>query len=147
MGYLHHRVGDALAFVHAQSAWGGHATVPILAPISELIDFSHDHHTVRLLGVLSLAVYLALLVPILRRPVFAPHRLEDTLFVAGVFMLPLLSGVMQSTGRFGLVAFPLWFALADIGRRRPNLHRTYVVFAPVVQIVLFAYVALGYLVP
>ena len=37
-----------------------------------------------------------------------------------------------------LAAFPLAFALADIGLRRPTLHRVYVVFAPVAQVVLFA---------
>jgi len=147
MAYLHDKVNDALAFVHAQSGWGGHATFPLFAPVEELIDFAHDHHPVRLLGVAALIAYLLLLIPILRRPIFAAHRVEDTLFVAGVFFLPLVSGVMQSTGRFGLVAFPLWFALADVGLRKLAVHRTYVVFAPVVQIVLFAYVALGYLVP
>jgi hypothetical protein len=55
--------------------------------------------------------------------------------------------VLQSSGRFGLLAFPLFFALADLGMRKPSLHRGYVVFAPVVQVLAFGYVALGYLVP
>jgi hypothetical protein len=55
--------------------------------------------------------------------------------------------VLQSSGRFGLLAFPLFFALADLGLRRPMLHRAFVVFAPVVQVLAFGYVALGYLVP
>ena len=55
--------------------------------------------------------------------------------------------MLQSSGRFGLLAFPLFFALADLGMRKPWLHRGYVVFAPVVQVLAFGYVALGYLVP
>jgi hypothetical protein len=62
-------------------------------------------------------------------------------------MLPMLAGILQSSGRFGLLAFPLFFALAELGIRRPTLHRAYVVFAPVVQVIAFGYVALGYLVP
>jgi hypothetical protein len=84
---------------------------------------------------------------VLRSPRFAAHRWEDVLYVGGIFALPLLAGVLQSSGRFGLLAFPLFFALADIGMRRPGLHRAYVVFAPVIQVIAFGYVALGYLVP
>jgi len=69
------------------------------------------------------------------------------LVAGGIFALPLLAGVLQSSGRFGLLAFPLFFALADLGLRRPALHRAFVVFAPVVQVLAFGYVALGYLVP
>jgi len=61
-----------------------------------------------------------------------------------VFALPLLSGVLFSVGRFGLVAFPLAFALADVGLRRETVHRAYVVFAPSIQFLLFASSALGY---
>ena len=96
---------------------------------------------------LAVFIYLGLLVPILRRPIFARHRVEDTLYVGCVFAMPLLAGVLQSSGRFGLVAFPLFFALADLGMRHRTMHQVYVVFAPVAQVLLFAYVALGYLVP
>ena len=82
-----------------------------------------------------------------RLPLFAEHRAEDVAYVGGIFALPLLAGVLQSSGRFGLLAFPLFFALADLGMRRPLLHRAFVVFAPVVQVLAFGYVALGYLVP
>jgi hypothetical protein len=102
---------------------------------------------VHLLSGLTVILYLALLVPILKSRRFAAHRWEDTLYVAGIFALPLLAGVLQSSGRFGLLAFPLFFGLADLGLRWPTLHRAYVVFAPVLQVLAFGYVALGYLVP
>ena len=58
--------------------------------------------------------------------------------------MPLLSGVLQSVGRFGLVAFPLAFAMADLGLRASAVHRAYVVFAPDGPDLLFAAAALGY---
>jgi len=144
---LHRDVGDALAMIHVQSEWGGHPSVPPLALVSELVDFVSDHQPIHLLSVLAVFIYLGLLVPILRRPIFARHRVEDTLYVGCVFAMPLFAGVLQSSGRFGLVAFPLFFALADLGMRHRTMHQVYVVFAPVAQVLLFAYVALGYLVP
>jgi len=144
---LHRDVGDALAMIHVQSEWGGHPSVPPMALVSELVDFVSDHQPIHLLSVLAVFIYLGLLVPILRRPIFARHRVEDTLYVGCVFAMPLFAGVLQSSGRFGLVAFPLFFALADLGMRHRTMHQVYVVFAPVAQVLLFAYVALGYLVP
>jgi hypothetical protein len=147
MLWLWHAVGDPLAFVHAQGHWGGHASFPPLALGEEFWQFAQTGRAIHLLSGLTVVVYLALLVPILRLRRFAPHRWDDTLYVAGIFALPLLAGVLQSSGRFGLLAFPLFFALADLGLRWPTLHRAYVVFAPVVQLLAFGYVALGYLVP
>ncbi|MGZ4482522.1 MAG: mannosyltransferase family protein [Gaiellales bacterium] len=145
--WLQHAVGDPLAFVHAQSRWGGHVTLPPLALVDEVQAFMRDGGLTHLESVLAVIVYLALLIPLWRSPVFARQRLEDTLYVIGIFALPLFSGVIQSAGRFGLLAFPLFFALADIGMHRQLVHRLYIVFAPVVQITIFGYVALGYLVP
>ena len=64
-----------------------------------------------------------------RSEIFAPNRWEDVLYVGGIFALPLLSGVLQSSGRFGLVAFPLVFAMADLGLRSERVHRAYIVYA------------------
>jgi len=147
MAWLQHTLGDPLAFVHAQGRWGGHASFPPLALGEEFWQFAQTGRAIHLLSALTVIAYLALLIPILRRPLFAKHRAEDIAYVGGIFALPLLAGVLQSSGRFGLLAFPLFFALADLGLRRPSLHRVYVVFAPVVQVLVFGYVALGYLVP
>ena len=147
MLWLWHAVGDPLAFVHAQGHWGGHASFPPLALGEEFWQFAQTGRAIHLLSGLTVVVYLALLVPILRRSGFVRHRWEDALYVLGIFALPLLAGVLQSSGRFGLLAFPLFFALADLGLRHPSLHRAYVVFAPVIQVLAFGYVALGYLVP
>ena len=147
MAWLQHAVGDPLAFVHAQGRWGGHASFPPIALGEEFWQFAQTGRAIHLLSAVTVIVYLALLIPILRLPLFAEHRAEDVAYVGGIFALPLLAGVLQSSGRFGLLAFPLFFALADLGLRRPLVHRAFVVFAPVVQVLAFGYVALGYLVP
>jgi len=72
------------------------------------------------------------------------HRLEEALFVAAVFAMPLLSGVLLTVGRFGLLVFPLFFALADLALRRPAVHQAYLAYAPVAQLLLLASAALGY---
>src|SRR5262249_38515142 len=114
---LQRDVGDPLAMIHVQSQWGGEPSVPPLALVSELVDFVADPQPIPLLSVLAVLIYLGLLIPVPRRPLFAEHRIEDTLYVGCVFAMPLLAGVLQSSGRFGLVAFPLFFSLADIGMR------------------------------
>ncbi|HYX84382.1 MAG TPA: mannosyltransferase family protein [Gaiellales bacterium] len=142
--WLDYAVDDPLAMVHVQSRWGGHPAFPLVSLADQFIDFARTHDVFFLIVGVTVLAYLALLVPILRRPVFAPTRWEDTLFVAGIFAMPLFSGVLQSVGRFGLVAFPLAFAMADLGLRSERVHRAYVVYAPTAQIILFAAAALGY---
>jgi Mannosyltransferase (PIG-V) len=142
--WLQHAVGDPLAMVHVQSRWGGHPAFPLVSLADQFLDFLRTHDVFFLIVGVTVVAYLALLVPILRRDIFAPTRGEDVLYVGGIFAMPLLSGVLQSSGRFGLVAFPLVFAMADLGLRRERVHRAYVVYAPTAQIILFAAAALGY---
>jgi hypothetical protein len=137
-------VGDPLAMVHVQQRWGGHPSIPPVSLIDQFLDFARTHDVFFLIIGVTFIAYLALLAPILRREVFAANRWEDVLYVAGIFAMPLLSGVLQSSGRFGLVAFPLAFAMADLGLRSERVHRAYVVYAPTAQIILFAAAALGY---
>ena len=144
MAWLWHAVGDPLANVHEQRLWGGHPSFPIVPLADQFWRFATTHDVFYLARGVAVIAYLLLLVPILTSDRFAATRWEDTLYVAGIFALPLLSGVLFSVGRFGLVAFPLAFALADVGLRRDTVHRAYVVFAPSVQFLLFASSALGY---
>ena len=142
--WLWHAVGDPLAMVHVQSRWGGHPSFPVVPLLDQFWRFATTRDVFYLARGVAVIAYLLLLVPILTSPRFARTRWEDTLYVVGIFALPLLSGVLFSVGRFGLVAFPLAFALADIGLRRASVHRAYVTFAPSVQFILFASSALGY---
>lgn len=142
--WLWHRVGDPLGMVHVQAQWGGHPAFPLVSLGDQFWRFATTRDVFFLARGLTVLAYLALLIPIVRRERFRATRAEDVLLVAGVFSMPLLSSVLQSVGRFGLVAFPLTFAMADIGLRRESWHRAYVVFAPALQIVFFTSVALGY---
>jgi len=145
--WLDHTVGDPLAMVHVQSNWGGEPAFPLIALGDQFWGFVRTGDVFELARGLTVLAYLALLYPILTRPAFREHRLEDVLYVAAIFAMPLLSNVLLSVGRFGLVAFPLFLALADIGLRRVVFHQAYVVFATVAQIIFFAAAALGYRAP
>jgi hypothetical protein len=142
--WLWHAVGDPLGMVHVQAQWGGHPAFPPISLTDQFWRFATTRDVFYLARGLTVIAYLALLIPIIRQERFRSTRAEDVLLVAGVFAMPLLSSVLQSVGRFGLVAFPLVFAMADLGLRRESWHRAYVVFAPTAQIVFFTAVALGY---
>jgi hypothetical protein len=145
--WLAHTVGDPLAMIHVQSQWGGEPAFPFVSLADQFRLFASTLDWFYLARGLTVIAYGLLLVPIVRRPAFAAHRAEDVLYVTAIFAMPLLSSVLISVGRFGLVAFPLFAALADVGLRREAVHQAYVVFAPVLQIIFFASVALGYRAP
>jgi hypothetical protein len=142
--WLQHAVADPLGMVHVQSQWGGHPAFPLISLGDQFWRFASTRDVFFLARGLTVIAYLALLVPLVRQERFRPTRAEDVLFVAGVFAMPLFSSVLQSVGRFGVVAFPLAFVMADLGLRRESWHRAYVVFAPTAQIIFFTSVALGY---
>jgi hypothetical protein len=142
--WLQHSVGDPLGMVHVQAQWGGHPAFPLISLGDQFWRFATTRDVFFLARGVTVIAYLALLVPLIRQERFRATRAEDVLLVCGVFAMPLLSSVLQSVGRFGLVAFPLVFAMADIGLRRESWHRAYVVFAPTAQVVFFTAVALGY---
>jgi hypothetical protein len=145
--WLDHAVGDPLAMVHVQSRWGGHPAIPPMSLVDEFARFADTYNIFFLVIGVTLVAYLALIVPLARSPRFAATRAEDLLLVGCIFAMPLLSSVVQSVGRFGLVAFPLVFVMADLGLRSQRVHRAYVVYAPTAQIILFAAAALGYRAP
>jgi hypothetical protein len=142
--WLQHAVGDPLGMVHVQGKWGGHPAFPLVSLGDQFWRFATTRDVFFLARGLTVIAYLALLVPLIRQERFRATRAEDVLLVSCMFAMPLLSSVLQSVGRFGLVAFPLVFAMADIGLRRERWHRAYVVFAPTAQVIFFTSVALGY---
>ena len=78
-------LADPLAMVHAQRRWGGHPSIPPVSLVDQFLDFARTHDVFFLIVGVTFIAYLALLVPILRRDLFAPNRWEDTLFVCGIF--------------------------------------------------------------
>jgi hypothetical protein len=110
MLYLHLHVGDALAFMHVQTAWGRGLTNPVTNIIDGLLLREQEGHHVgyrltmaifALLG-LGAAVYL-----VLRR------RVGMGLFVALSLFLALMTG-MQSILRYTIGLAPVTIAAADI---------------------------------
>jgi hypothetical protein len=142
--WLEHTVGDPLGMVHAQRLWGGEPAFPLETLYTQFRLFAEHLDPFPLARGLTVVGYLALLVPLLRLKRFAAYRTPDTLYVLGIFVMPLASSLLTSVGRFGLVAFPLFLVLSDIGIRRESVHQAVLVFAPVLQIIIFATVALGY---
>ena len=73
--WLDHAVGDPLAMVHAQRRWGGHPSIPPVSLADQFLDFARTHDVFFLIVGMTVIAYLALLIPILRRDIFAPHAM------------------------------------------------------------------------
>ena len=88
-------------------------------------------------------VYLALLIPILKLAA-PPHTAGRTRSTSAASSCCRCWRACFSR-RAASACWPsrCFFALADLGMRKPSLHRGYVVFAPVIQVLAFGYVALG----
>lgn len=112
--YLEWALGDVHAWSQAERRWGRsfgitgpvHAIVHVPALISGHPGLARD--------VALFVVYAALLV------VAARTGIGRAWIAAGaaVIVLPLFSGTFESEGRFGLIAFPVYWALAIIARTR-----------------------------
>jgi hypothetical protein len=112
--YLAVHTGDPLAPLHAQQH-GWHRSVSIL-PVVFIHTFGHAIlHDPSLAAVTEVAFTLLWGVLLL-------HGLRMRLpgeyltYAALAILLPTSSGTLLSIGRFGLVAFPLFWALAHLGR-------------------------------
>jgi hypothetical protein len=112
--YLNRVLHDPLAWSHAEHGWGRHFT-----PLGIVDAFAQlPGQVVRsgwaLRDVVFLFVYLVLLV-------FARRAGAPWLWLAAavaIVVLPAFSASFMSIGRFGLLAPPVFWGLAEIGRRR-----------------------------
>jgi hypothetical protein len=109
MCFLHHRVGDALAFANVQVAWGRSLGNPVKRLADALIYGTPDMKYWAASGAVSLAACVFLL----RRKLYP----EGTLLLIGT-LLPMAAGV-QSLPRFTLTLFPPYLALALMLRHHP----------------------------
>ncbi len=116
LGFYQWRVtGDALAFTHAQRAWG-RGTTPggiFQALVKVFYDPTSDRGWMYR-DVAFCAVYLTGLVLALRAKVPRAWVAAGALVV----LLPLWSGDWQSDARFGLLALPVYCGLAYLARSR-----------------------------
>jgi mannosyltransferase PIG-V len=146
--YLWRRLGDPWAFAHAQDRWHRHVSPagPLggiwdglrasWAGIEQLVSGSHTHAywsavsvadsdpfhvaAVNLENLAFLILYAVLTVVAWRR-FGAPYGLFCALSLAIPLSVPSSRWPLLSIPRFGLVLFPLFLALAAIGRR-PRAH-------------------------
>lgn len=114
MGYLQSRTGDALAFVHIQTAWRRSLSTPFAAFLQGVLQPSTVHDADLLsLTIACLAVGLLIALGFTRR--WALFSLALFLTLAS-----LATGVLSFT-RYALVILPLWMVLARILGDRPRM--------------------------
>lgn len=164
--YLWWKVDDPLAFLHAQGTWSRHvspagplggiwdglragwAGVRQLASGSDATrywsavqDTDPDRVAAINLGQLAFLVLYVALAVVAWRQFDAPYGLFAVLGLAIPLSAPSERWPLLSIGRFGLVVFPLFMALAALGSR-PRVHTAVVVASAVLLGVVSAQWAL-----
>ncbi len=112
--YLYWRTGDPMAHFHAQvRGWGRGISVLPVVVVKTAWDTVNSGH-------LRYVVHLAFTLLWCGLWYHAWRRLrmpaEYLIFSALLILLPTTGGLIVSMGRFGMVGFPLFWALADLGR-------------------------------
>jgi len=126
--YLAYVVGNPFAWTRAEGAWGRSfsLTGPVRAFHALVSSSPHTPWLAR--DALFLGAYVVA-VAVAARVVPA----EWTLFAGLSVLSPVWTGSFASAARFGVVALPVYWGLAVIGRR-PGLDRAYRVCSPVLLI-------------
>lgn len=110
--YLGLTLGDPLAWLHAERAWGRHFTPLGLLAASERVPSAYAGSPWVVRDIVFFVLYLGLLAVALRAS-------ASRWWVAAgvvVVVLPTFSGSFNSIGRFGLLAPAVIWGLATIGR-------------------------------
>jgi hypothetical protein len=113
-GYLYWRTGDPVASLHAQKrGWGRGVSILPVVLAKGFWDAVTANHFRYLVHVAFTLLWCGLWYWCWRR-----LRLSwDYLIFAGLMIiLPTSGGLIVSMGRFGMVAFPFFWALADMGK-------------------------------
>ena len=110
--FLHFRTGDALAFGHAQAAWGRHMDTP-WAGISHTLAMVLPYRAF-LLGAAVIAVALCVLN-------YCVHlRVSYQVYAAASVLLFISTSILLSLPRILSVIFPFYFAVAAVSERSEN---------------------------
>ena len=123
MAFLFWKIGDPLAWYHAQSAWGkATATSPLVTIASYIRAISTDFHPdlthlVVIFEVVVTVIALTLFIYALKKRLF---DLSYLVYLGGNLFLPLATGSLGSMPRFYLTLFPLLAAVPLL----PKLPRT-----------------------
>lgn len=117
MAYLHAHVGDALAFMHVQVAWGREIQNPVNVVLAGLHRGGWSRYFVLCaLAGLGMGCWL-----IMRK------RYGHALFLIGTVLIPLTSGV-DSMPRYVFWQFPFLFGLLELLLAKRILMQIYLVF-------------------
>lgn len=105
--FNYHMTGDLLAFYHVESSWGRSLANPVQ---SLLNGFSWQFIDSMFLAAFTV-VPLALVTAYIKKIGFSYW-----LFSAVIIVLPVLTGNLQSSERYAIIAFPIFLVLAMIGK-------------------------------
>jgi hypothetical protein len=116
--YLSSVIRDPLAWQRAERAWGRHFRPLGFVSAVEHLSATVAHNPWLIRDAIALVLYLLLLAVAWRAAV----PLSWVLAGLAIVVLPTFSGDFDSIGRFGLLAPPMFWGLAWLGRR-PRLDR------------------------
>jgi hypothetical protein len=128
--YFWSQLGDPLAWSVAEKAWG--RSFALTSPphaVLELATSPFHHKTWLVRDAAFCVVYIAAIL-VARRAGIPLGWVAMGLLVV---LLPIASGSFTSDGRFGLLALPVYWGAAVLGRR-PWVHRTLLVVCPVLLV-------------
>ena len=112
--YLHFRFGDALAFGHAQAAWGRSIQPPWVG-IGNALAYPSPYRAL-VLGSAAVAVVACVLGYRLRL------RLSYQIYAAASILFLLSSSIFHGLPRMLSVIFPLYLAIAAVGERSEDTY-------------------------
>ena len=112
-GFLWWRTGDPRALFHAQvRGWGRGASILPVVFVKALGNAFLDGH----LRYLAHAAFTVLWCGLFYKAWKMKIPGEYLIYCAALVILPTTGGLLVSIGRFGMVGFPFFWALADLGR-------------------------------
>lgn len=122
MAYLAMRLGDPMAFLHAQDGWNREVGPPwdtVIRFFDGRITLATGLHSLTDLAFTLVGLTGVVLAWRWLRPSYA-------LYFAALMLVPLMTGSLVSMPRFVLVMFPAYLVLAILGRRT-GVHETLLV--------------------
>ena len=141
--YLYFLTGNFWADVDGEGHFGRSFGL-FFSTIFNSLRLANTGSVLALLDLAFMGMYGALLAFMLWTRRF---RLEHFLLAALFVIIPLSTGQTDGIGRYGMAAFPFFWALAALGEKRPGFHRAYLVLAPVSLLALLLLVGTPMFVP
>jgi hypothetical protein len=113
--YLHFHMGDALAFMNVQIAWGRSFQIPLDSLITALLRADRNtYFALCAIAGLAMAVWL-----------YRHQQIEEAVFLGITVLIPLMTGVL-SMPRFVFWQFPFLWGVLQFSLRYPLFKTVYV---------------------